>query len=159
VKVCYLLCPIKKFIPNPLRCSNCLKDTHHKDACRSKPSSRTFGHAQEANHICDKTPYCINCAAPHSPSCPSWLRERKVREIQVTQELSLQEARVRYVALHMAAPRDPPAPNLPTFTPTSFPPLLSTALVKPRVPRSSPIPLTPARPPTPPKPIPINITN
>jgi hypothetical protein len=35
------------------------------------------------------------------PLVPSWFREGKVREIQVTQDLSLQEARVSYAALHM----------------------------------------------------------
>ena len=54
--------------------------------------------------------FCVNCSASHSPwdrTCPCWLREKKIRELQVTRDIPLREARRLYGSLNPNSGPDP----------------------------------------------------
>jgi hypothetical protein len=129
----------KVFISNPMRCGQCLRLGHHRDACRSKPACRSCGHEKAAGQTCPLTPCCVNCAAPHSPfakDCFAWLRERRV-PFTLTIKTFSNTAPSR--ALSQSEPtcswRSTPSQTVfpshfprsqPTFGPSLVPPLLST---------------------------------
>ena len=113
LKVGYLNVLVKPYIPSPIRCYKCLRLGHHKDVCRSRPSCHSCGYEDTDGHSCGTERYCINCDSSHSPwdrSCPSWLRERRIRELQVTRDVPLREARRLYRSLLPDCGLEPPIP-------------------------------------------------
>lgn len=156
VRVGYLQVPLKPYIPNPLRCAKCLRLGHHGEACRSKATCGSCGHEKSNNeHQCDLTPYCVNCRASHSPfdrACPSWLRERRIREIQVTRDVSLQEARRIERARTAGPPQASCIPQIPTLSTFSFPHLSPPSLYQRKSTLPPSISTPPVKAPPPPEP-------
>lgn len=106
IKAGYLNLVVKPYIPAPLRCYNCLKFGHitgSTDKCKaSTPVCRKCCQEGHTSSACTNPPYCINCpegSKEHEPldnKCPSFIREKKVKEIQATKKISIFEARKLY---------------------------------------------------------------
>ncbi len=47
---------------------------------------------------CDKPPHCVNCEGDHpaNDKCPTFLREREIQKIRVTEKVSFPEAKRRF---------------------------------------------------------------
>ncbi|CAL1267232.1 unnamed protein product [Larinioides sclopetarius] len=96
VRIAYINCPVRPYIPNPLRCFKCQKFGHSIGTCRGK---ETCGRCSEIGHnskTCTSTPKCSNCKEDHpsySRKCPLWVQEKEIQAIKVSQNISFAEAR------------------------------------------------------------------
>jgi hypothetical protein len=96
VKVGYLKCPVRPFIPNPLRCFQCQRYGHSKAACRGSVVCARCGVAGHEMEKCNTSPKCINCKGDHpafSRTCPKWIMEKEIQTVRVKQSISYIEAR------------------------------------------------------------------
>nr|XP_015914952.2 uncharacterized protein LOC107445127 [Parasteatoda tepidariorum] len=96
VKLAWHNCPVRPYVPNPLRCFNCQRFGHSKASCRGKATcARCFGIDHEDN-FCELPPFCVNCEGDHvaySRGCPKWSQEKEILSIKVMQNLTFSEAR------------------------------------------------------------------
>ncbi|GBL87509.1 hypothetical protein AVEN_165130-1 [Araneus ventricosus] len=98
IKAGYLSCPIKPYIPNPVRCFKCQKFGHSQQACRS--NSEICAKCSVAGHdssdcISDEIK-CRNCEGDHpafSKSCPRWILEKEIQATKIRKNISFVEAR------------------------------------------------------------------
>ncbi|GBL86168.1 hypothetical protein AVEN_246649-1 [Araneus ventricosus] len=98
IKAGYLSCPIKPYIPNPVRCFKCQKFGHSQQACRS--NSKICAKCSVAGHdssdcISDDIK-CRNCEGDHpafSKSCPRWILEKEIQATKIRKNISFAEAR------------------------------------------------------------------
>ncbi|GBO13770.1 hypothetical protein AVEN_242254-1 [Araneus ventricosus] len=98
IKTGYLSCPIKPYIPNPVRCFKCQKFGHSQQACRS--NSKICAKCSVAGHdssdcISDEIK-CRNCEGDHpafSKSCPRWILEKEIQATKIRKNISFAEAR------------------------------------------------------------------
>ncbi|GBM17840.1 hypothetical protein AVEN_27715-1 [Araneus ventricosus] len=94
----YLSCPIKPYIPNPVRCFKCQKFGHSQQACRS--NSKICAKCSVAGHdssdcISDEIK-CRNCEGDHpafSRSCRRWVLEKEILSTKIRKNISFAEAR------------------------------------------------------------------
>ena len=96
VKLAWLNCPVRPYIPNPLRCFNCQRFGHSKQSCRSKPVCARCSGPDHSDNTCELQPLCINCKGAHaaySRSCPRWSQEKEIQSTKVLQNVSFDEAR------------------------------------------------------------------
>ncbi|GFV77802.1 uncharacterized protein TNCV_4673961 [Trichonephila clavipes] len=54
VKMAYLRCPVREYIPNPLRCFNCQRYGHSKNVCRGQPTCPRCGEVGHDSNDCGK---------------------------------------------------------------------------------------------------------
>ncbi|GFW59801.1 hypothetical protein TNCV_4718921 [Trichonephila clavipes] len=52
VKMAYLHCPVREYIPNPLRCFNCQPYGHSKNVCQVQPTCPRFGETGHDTNDC-----------------------------------------------------------------------------------------------------------
>ena len=76
IKVAFLSVNIEVYIPNPLRCYQCLVFGHHEDYCMKKPICGNCGGERHCNddRNCKNTAKCVNCNGNHpvfSRDCPT----------------------------------------------------------------------------------------
>lgn len=96
IKAGYLNCPVRPYIPNPLRCFQCQRFGHSKNSCRGRLTCSLCSLPDHSFETCTSAPKCINCLGPHSSnskSCPSWQKEREIQKIKVLNKVSYPEAR------------------------------------------------------------------
>ncbi|GBN26198.1 hypothetical protein AVEN_89762-1, partial [Araneus ventricosus] len=97
IKAGFLSCPVKPYIPNPLRCFNCQKFGHSKTACRGKltcSKCSTVGHS--FNDCTSSDIKCRNCTQAHtadSKLCPQFKTEKKIQELRVKKNIPYSEAK------------------------------------------------------------------
>ncbi|GBO31975.1 hypothetical protein AVEN_179546-1 [Araneus ventricosus] len=97
IKAGFLSCPVKPYIPNPLRCFNCQKFGHSKTACRGKltcSKCSTVGHS--CNDCTSSDIKCRNCTQAHtadSKLCPQFKTEKKIQELRVKKNIPYSEAK------------------------------------------------------------------
>ncbi|GFW40960.1 uncharacterized protein TNCV_4370081 [Trichonephila clavipes] len=80
VKMAYIRCPVRPYIPNPLRCFQCQRYGHSKNVCRGQPTCPRCGNRATTAQIVKKKEQCLNCKGDHpaySRSCPTWIIEKK----------------------------------------------------------------------------------
>ncbi|GBM14708.1 hypothetical protein AVEN_71990-1 [Araneus ventricosus] len=75
VKIAYINCPVKPYIPDPIRCFKCQKFGHTITACKSnKENCARCSLPDHNSQTCKSTtPKCFNCSGEHpsfSRSCP-----------------------------------------------------------------------------------------
>ncbi|GFW07813.1 uncharacterized protein TNCV_3919461 [Trichonephila clavipes] len=71
VKIAYIRCPVRPYIPNPLQVG------HDSADCKAKER-------------------CVNCKGDHSSfsrSCPTWLLEKEITAVKIKDKISFLEAR------------------------------------------------------------------
>ncbi|GBN60462.1 hypothetical protein AVEN_176756-1 [Araneus ventricosus] len=97
VKIAYINCPVRHFIPNPLRCFKCQRFGHTITACRGKQiCARCSLPDHDSNNCSSTTPKCYNCNGEHpafSRSCPRYKLEKEIQTVKITKNISFQEAR------------------------------------------------------------------
>ncbi|GFY31929.1 uncharacterized protein TNCV_2620661 [Trichonephila clavipes] len=61
VKVAYLHCPVRPYIPNPLRCFQCQRFGHSKTTCRGQPTCARCAEVGHDSADCKAREKCVNC--------------------------------------------------------------------------------------------------
>ncbi|XP_067122113.1 uncharacterized protein [Centruroides vittatus] len=92
----YLRCPVRPYIPNPLRCFKCQRFGHSQTSCRGKSVCAQCGTEGHESTDCKSIPCCVNCKDAHpsySRKCPAWQREKEVQRVKTVNNLSYLEAR------------------------------------------------------------------
>ena len=79
LKAGYLECPVRPYIPNPLRCFQCQRFGHSKTSCRGKLTCSRCGKIGHENTDCKANYCCVNCKLEHpsySKNCEKWKIEK-----------------------------------------------------------------------------------
>ncbi|GFX29622.1 uncharacterized protein TNCV_4776941 [Trichonephila clavipes] len=96
IKVGYLNCKIRPYVPNPLRCFKCQRFGHSQTSCREQLTCCRCASVGNASTDCILEPKCINCSIAHfadSKLCPKWRIEKQIQEIKTSKNISYPEAR------------------------------------------------------------------
>ncbi|GFW17467.1 uncharacterized protein TNCV_1393121 [Trichonephila clavipes] len=96
VKMAYIRCPVRPYIPNPLRCFQCQRYGHSKNVCRGQPTCPRCGESGHDSADCKKKEQCLNCKGEHpaySRSCPTWIIEKEITSVKIKDKISYPEAR------------------------------------------------------------------
>ncbi|XP_071043078.1 uncharacterized protein [Parasteatoda tepidariorum] len=96
VKLAWYNCPVRPYVPNPLRCFQCQRFGHAKTSCRSNPTCARCSGSDHDDASCELPSLCINCKGDHpaySRSCPKWSQEKEIQTVKVMQNLTFNEAR------------------------------------------------------------------
>ncbi|GBN50465.1 hypothetical protein AVEN_245341-1 [Araneus ventricosus] len=97
VRIAYLNCPVRAYIPNPLRCYKCQRFGHTTQSCRGKLTCAQCSQIGHESKTCNvTTPYCINCKENHpayAKVCSSWKMEKEIQTTKIKQNISFREAR------------------------------------------------------------------
>ncbi|XP_042910946.1 uncharacterized protein [Parasteatoda tepidariorum] len=96
VKLAWHNCPVRPYVPNPLRCFQCQRFGHSKVSCRSKPICSGCSGSDHDDTDCELPPLCINCKGAHPAyfrSCPKWSQEKEIQSVKVLQNVTFDEAR------------------------------------------------------------------
>ncbi|XP_023235741.1 uncharacterized protein LOC111635114 [Centruroides sculpturatus] len=91
----YLRCPVRRYIPNPLRCFKCQRFGHSQTSCRGKSVCAQCGIEDHDSTECKSIPCCVNCKDAHPfyfQKCPAWQREKEVQRIKTVNNVSYTEA-------------------------------------------------------------------
>ena len=117
VKIGWLNCPCRAFVPNPIRCFNCQRFGHGTRTCRQRdPTCVNCGQKGHKQETCECATKCFNCGESHTASdrsCPAFSFERQVNRYKVENRVSFPEAR-RFCAHTVAQPASNPAPSTNT---------------------------------------------
>ncbi|GFW14337.1 hypothetical protein TNCV_974901 [Trichonephila clavipes] len=92
----YIRCPVRPYIPNPLRCFQCQRFGHSKTVCRGQPTCSRCAEVGHDSADCKAKERCVNCKGDHSSfsrSCPTWLLEKEITAIKIKDKISYPEAR------------------------------------------------------------------
>ncbi|GBN02574.1 hypothetical protein AVEN_89536-1 [Araneus ventricosus] len=92
VKIAYINCPVKPYIPDPILCFKCQKFGHTITACRSnKENCARCSLPDHNSQTCKSTtPKCFNCSGEHpsfSRSCPRYKLEKEIQTIKITKKV------------------------------------------------------------------------
>ncbi|GFV44351.1 RNA-directed DNA polymerase from mobile element jockey [Trichonephila clavipes] len=96
IKVGYLNCKIRPYIPNPLRCFKCQRSRHSQTACRGQLTCSRCASVGRASSDCTPKQKCVNGSQPHSADsklCPKWKIEKETQTIKTNKNISYIEAR------------------------------------------------------------------
>ena len=96
IKVGFLICDTKVYIPNPQRYFNCQKYGHNKRFCKNEAKCAKCGQAGHDDHECDNETKCANCNGDHPAyvrSCPKWKIEKEIIKVKYQKNIPFHEAR------------------------------------------------------------------
>ncbi|XP_055943826.1 uncharacterized protein LOC129974998 [Argiope bruennichi] len=97
IKAGYLRCPIKPYIPNPVRCFKCQRFGHSQQACRgTKICAKCSVPGHDSSECISEEIKCRNCEGAHpafSRSCPKWALEKEILTLKMKRNISFAEAR------------------------------------------------------------------
>ncbi|GFT73764.1 uncharacterized protein TNCV_1327651 [Trichonephila clavipes] len=96
VKAAYLNCPVRPYIPNPLRCFQCQRYGHSKLTCRGQATCARCAEVGHDSADCKAREKCVNCKGDHtsySRSCPNWSLEKEITALKIKNKISYPEAR------------------------------------------------------------------
>lgn len=102
VNIGYIRCRVYPYIPNPMRCVNCLQFNHKKDKCENPTMCANCGdqyHLADEKSKCEKPLKCVNCLGEHNSldrRCPEYKKNKAINRIKVIEQLSIYEARKVY---------------------------------------------------------------
>ncbi|GFT48519.1 uncharacterized protein TNCV_1032961 [Trichonephila clavipes] len=86
VKMAYIRCPVRPYIPNPLRCFQCQRFGHSKTVCRGQPTCSRCAEVGHDSADCKAKERCVNCKGDHSSfsrACPTWLLEKEITALKI----------------------------------------------------------------------------
>ncbi|XP_023225346.1 uncharacterized protein LOC111626261 [Centruroides sculpturatus] len=92
----YLCCPVRPYIPNPLRCFKCQRFGHSQISCRGKKACAQCGNEDHESTECRSSPCCVNCKdsqPAYSRKCTAWQREKEIQRLKTVNNISYPEAR------------------------------------------------------------------
>ena len=97
VKIGYIKCDVRMFIPNPRRCFQCQQYGHGKNTCTHETVCVTCGQAghEYGDAECSKEPKCFHCEKEHaanSKKCAMYLLEKMILTEKHTKNLSVKAA-------------------------------------------------------------------
>ncbi|XP_055605615.1 uncharacterized protein LOC129753793 [Uranotaenia lowii] len=98
IDVGFYSCKVRQYIPNPLRCMNCLRFGHKKTQCKGNQICGSCAHLFHGDSECEKKFCCINCQGDHhalSKECPIYIDEYEIQKIKVSEKISMREARMK----------------------------------------------------------------
>ncbi|GFX08441.1 uncharacterized protein TNCV_3269301 [Trichonephila clavipes] len=110
VKMAYIRCPVRPYIPNPLRCFQCQRYGHSKNVCRGQPTCPRCGESGHDSAYCKKE-QCLNCKGEHpaySRSYPTWITEKEITAVKIKEKISYPEARRVVLSRTPVSERDSP---------------------------------------------------
>lgn len=100
IKIGFYTVKVQQYIPNPMRCFNCLGFAHPTNLCKQQARCIQCGEAKhEDNSRCNLAAKCANCRGPHNAldrSCPVFKINKEIKTIQVTNKIPLNEAKKIY---------------------------------------------------------------
>jgi hypothetical protein len=102
VNVGYERCPVRPYIPNPLRCYKCQRFGHVAPKCKGNDICPKCSKAKHEGEVCASPAICANCEGQHpaySRDCPKLQEEKKIVEIKTTKKITYFEARQKYRTL------------------------------------------------------------
>lgn len=105
------ICKVRQYIPAPLRCMNCLKFGHKRDACRGNQICANCANLYHDKTDCQQGAKCVVCRGDHhalSKDCPVFIDEFEIQRMKVTEKITYREARQKR---RLQAP-DPNPPRL-----------------------------------------------
>lgn len=100
----YLRLKVTPYIPNPLRCTNCLTYGHSKKNCTRNNICAKCG-AVAHDGECETTLCCINCTragvsdnrhSALSRKCPVFMKEYEIQKIRTLEGVSIRDAKKKY---------------------------------------------------------------
>lgn len=115
LKVGYMICDVRPFVPAPLRCFNCLHFGHITTNCKNKKICSNCAedyHTSEDDPVCKKEMKCVNCGMAHhafSKDCATFVKEKSIQKIKVYEKVDMREAYRRYRERN-------PSQDKPTFS-------------------------------------------
>ncbi|GFW97237.1 uncharacterized protein TNCV_4784511 [Trichonephila clavipes] len=96
IKMAYIRCPVRPYIPNTLRCFQCQRYDHSKNVCRGQPTCPRCGESGHDSADYTKKEQCLNCKGEHpaySRSCPTWIIEKEITAVKIKEKISYPDAR------------------------------------------------------------------
>lgn len=96
IKAGYLSCPVRPYIPNPLRCFQCQRFGHSKASCRGKVTCARCGATGHESESCSEKPLCVNCNKDHpsySRTCEKFKLEKEIQTVKTKQNIPYPEAK------------------------------------------------------------------
>lgn len=103
IRAAYLSIPVEPYVPNPLRCYNCQKFGHGKNACKRTAVCARCNKEGHTDTDCHDTPHCANCSGNHpafSKDCPEWAKQKQITQVKFERNISFAEA--KQVVLQLA---------------------------------------------------------
>ncbi len=92
---------VRQYVPNPLRCFKCQRFGHTQQRCMVvSPACAKCGKSANDPNTFSSPVRCVNCEGDHaanSNKCPTYLREKEIQKIRVTEKVSFPEAKHRYL--------------------------------------------------------------
>src|SRR5277367_5641063 len=96
IKVGYLNCPVRTYVPNPLRCFKCQKYGHSQPSCMGSLVCARCSEKGHDSKDCKEQYKCPNCSGSHasySRECEVWKNEKSVQKYRVENDVSYLEAK------------------------------------------------------------------
>lgn len=113
INIGFLKMPIRMYVPQPMRCKNCMQYNHLAKFCVNKKMCSTCGNAyhliEGSNETCLLAKKCLNCSlhkipfnnhAAHDRKCPVFLKEKEIQEIKTKSKVDNKTARKIYAEKH-----------------------------------------------------------
>lgn len=97
IKIGFHTVKVQNYIPNPMRCFNCLGFSHPTIACKQEAKCIQCGEKKhEGNERCTRPPKCANCSDNHNAldrNCPIFKIQKEIKSIQTINKIPLHEAK------------------------------------------------------------------
>ncbi|GBM95411.1 hypothetical protein AVEN_79319-1 [Araneus ventricosus] len=94
VLIAYINCPVRPYVPDPLRCYKCQKFGHSVQSYRGNQTCARCAEIGHASNTYEAAPLCANCKGDHlyyARLCPHWKDEKEIQAVQVKQNVSLEK--------------------------------------------------------------------
>ncbi|GFW69829.1 uncharacterized protein TNCV_2549441 [Trichonephila clavipes] len=96
VKMAYIRCPVRPYIPNPAAMLSVPEIWTFKNSLRGQPTCSRCAEVGHDSADCKAKERCVNCKGDHSSfsrSCPTWLLEKEITALKIKNKISYPEAR------------------------------------------------------------------
>ncbi|GFV53266.1 hypothetical protein TNCV_1644981 [Trichonephila clavipes] len=136
----YLRCPVREYIPNPLRCFNCQRYGHSKNVCRGQPTCPRCGEVGHDSNDCGKKERCrLGVLSHHAHQSPgvSYANVAKTTQANFTQTCAEHFKELEDKNAPPPTKNSPPSTKKSSPSTTSSPPPAKKKIIS-RPPSASP---------------------